>query len=572
MRNTIEFNSGWIFTPDASQNEENSRSSKIKLPFFHEAETMPAGIFSSKWTARDEHDGKALYMEFSQLSADCEIYFDGKEVSAKKAAPYLFRVLLSLEVKAGEAYEIKIHAVPKARTDGLFSFAGVSLIYCDSSHFNMTDRDKGVRLSTELSAHSAKLTVKADVVRPNNYDIVSYTVLNSKGETVTTKTAKPTKPDAEIEFTLPELWDGQIGPYTYRLNAKLQRDSQCLDEIELPFGFREITLKNDGFLYLNGFKLPLNGVKLTDCSAVKTDINNLKVLDSNVLLCSLLPSKTNLLSVCDKEGLLFWYELPVAEDKEATKNNLKDFLLLYGNHPSLAAIVLQTDDEEYFNELADIIKEITPSVLPIIKLDIEKALQFIPKKAKTVMLSVPCKTDPESLLNLSGRFTEIISKNPDRFFSILPESPDKANMTPEELSDWHIRLWSCASKLKGVIAFFGGLLSDGRALNSKRGLMSGDRQEIYDIFWYYKSQFSIKDFIKICELPQYDTYEKFIDIKCITNCSNLRILVNGKQKKYKAEKIADGLYIFRLLKLKKDINVIEVSAGDECDSVEIIRI
>lgn len=572
MRNTIEFNSGWIFTPDAAESEENPRSSKIKLPFFHDAETMLAGTFRSKWTARDEHDGKTVYMEFSQLSADCEIFFDGKEVAVKKSSPYAFRVLLSLEVKAGEEYEIKIHTTPKARPDGMFSFAGLSLIYCDSSHFNMTETDKGIHLSTELTAHSARLTVTADVIRPNNYDIVSYTVLNSKGETVTTKTAKPTKPDTQIEFTLPELWDGQIGPYVYRLNAKLLRDSQCLDEIELPFGFKEITLKNDGFLYLNGFKLPLNGVKFTDCSAVKTDINNIRILDSNALLCSILPSKTNLLSVCDREGLLFWYEISKEEDRETAKRNLRDFLFLYGSHPSLTAVVIPTDDEEYFNELSDIIGEITPSVLPVIKLELEKAVQSVPAKAKTVMLSIPCKTAPEDLLNLSGRFTEIISKNPDRFFSVLPESPDKANMTPEELIDWHIRLWNCVCKLKGVIAYFGGLLSDGKALNSKRGLMSGDRQEIYDIFWYYKSQFSIKDFIKICELPQYDTYEKFIDIKCITNCNNLRILVNGKQKKYKAEKIADGLYIFRLLKLKKDVNIIEVSAGDECDSIEIIRI
>ena len=33
-----------------------------------------------------------------------------------------------------------------------------------------------------------------------------------------------------------------------------------------------------------------------------------------------------------------------------------------------------------------------------------------------------------------------------------------------------------------------------------------------------------------------------------------------------------GAEAFRQLKLKKDVNLIEVSAGDECDSTEIIRI
>lgn len=572
MRNKTEFNTNWTFTPKQGKNEEAPVSSKIKLPFFHESETMPEGTFSAKWIPTEEQDGKTVYIEFSQISGDCEVFSSEKSLGTHKASPHLFRVPLSLEVKAGETYNIRVEVTPKPRNDGLFSFAGVSLIICDSSHFNMTQAEKGVHLSTVLSEHSAKLIIKADVIRPNNYDIVSYTVLNSKGETVTTKTAKPTMPDTEIEFAMPELWDGQIGPYIYRLNAKLLRDSQCLDEIELPFGFREISLKNDGFLYLNGFKLPLSGVKLTDCSAIKSDINNLKALDANILLSSLLPSKTNLLSVCDNEGLLFWYELPFTGNTENDIENLKEFLYHHSNHPSLAAVVFGSCDKEYFSKLSKTLKENAPDVRPVIKLELENAAENIPENAETVLISVPCKTDPESFINLTGRFSQLTESNPEKYFAVLPENPDKANITPEELGEWHIRLWNSFCRQKGVIAYFGGLLSDGKALNSKRGLTSGDRNSFYDAFWYYKSQFSAKGFIKICELPQYNTFDKFIDIKCITNCSNLRILVNGKAKKYKAEKITDGMYIFRLLKLKKDINLIEVSAGDECDSVEIMRI
>ncbi len=572
MRNTVLLNDNWIFTPKAGENEDAPVSSKIKLPFFHDAKNMPDGTFSVKWVPTEMQDGKTVYIEFSQISGDCEIFSSEKSLGTHKASPFLFRVPLSLEVKAGETYEIRVDVTPKARIDGLFAFAGVSLIVTDSSHFNMTESGKGIQLTTEITEKSAKLIVKADVVRPNNYDIVSFTVLNSKGDTVTTKTAKPTKAEAEIEFTMPELWDGQIGPYVYRLDAKLLRDSQCLDELVVPFGFRELSLKNDGFLYLNGFKLPLNGVKLTDCSAVKSDINNLRILDANILLSSVLPSKTNLLSVCDSMGILFWYELPFTGNKENDRENLREFLLIYKNHPSLAAVVIDGQDREYFSELAKTLRETAPDIRAVMKTDIENAKGQISSDAETVLVTIPYNSDPEAFINITGRFSQLIETHTDKFFAVLPENPDKMNITPEELGEWHIRLWNAFCKQKGVIAFFGGLLSDGKALNAKRGLTSGDRVNFYDAFWYYKSQFSAKDFIKICELPQYNTFDKFTDIKCITNCSNIRILVNGKAKKYKAERITDGMYIFRQLKLRKDINLIEVSAGNECDSVEIMRI
>lgn len=572
MRNTVLLNDNWVFTPVKTEENENPVSSKIKLPFFHEAQTMPEGTFSVSWTPTEEQDGKTVYIEFSQVSGDCEIFSSEKSIGTHKASPFLFRIPLSLEVKAGEAYEIKVNVTPKARIDGLFSFAQVQLIITDSSHFNMTENGKALSISSVLTEKTAVVSVKSDVIRPNNYDIVSFTVLNSKGDTVSVKTEKPTNARTEIEFSMPELWDGQIGPYTYRLNAKLLRDSQCLDEIEIPFGFREIELKNDGFLYLNGFKLPLNGVKFTDCSSVRSDLNNLKTLDANILLSSSLPSKTNLLSETDRMGLLFWYEQPVSGDITADISQLEEFLLLYSNHPSLSAVVIDGSDEEYFNKLSSTVKKTAPHIMTVLKTDIENANELIKDDTKTVLVTIPCNTDPEAFINITGRFSQLIEDHRDKFFAVFPENPDKMNITPEELGEWHIRLWNTFCKQKGIIAYFGGLLSDGKALNSKRGLTGGDRTSFYDIFWYYKSQFSSKGFIKICELAQYNTLDKFTDIKCITNCSNIRILVNGKAKKYKAEKITDGMYIFRQLKLKKDMNIIEVSAGDECDSVEIMRI
>ncbi|MBR3767384.1 MAG: hypothetical protein IKL10_03980 [Clostridia bacterium] len=570
MRNITELNKNWLYVAKETEDGKAFSDTITNLPFFHSADTMQEGTFSTKWIPSEADDGKTVYLEFSQISGEAEIYCGDTLLGTHTGSVCSFRQLLALEVHMGEEYEIKVKVIPKARPDGMFVFAGVSLITVDSSHFNMLSLGKGIFVDYELKENEAVIKIETEIVRPNNYDVVSYTVTDMKGDTVFTKTCKPTSPCTEFSLTVPELWDGQSGAYIYTLNAKLLRDSQCLDEINTDFGLRNIALNSDGFLYLNGFRLPLNGVSLTDCSAVKSDSVHLKELDGNILLSSLLPSKTNLLSLCDKEGLLFWYSLEPSGNTENDMAQLKEFLLLYRNHPSLAAVVSEGDDD-YFRNLLSVLKEYAPKVQAVIKRNIETACENIPEAASIVMLSIPYKTEPDAFITISGRFSELQEKYPEKFFAIFPENPLKTDITLEEHNEWHIRLWNAFYRQKNVIAFFGGLLTDGKSVNSKRGLISSDRAAISDAFWFYRSQFSSKGFIKICEPTQDETDEKFIDIKCITNCTNLRILINGRDKNHKAEKITDGVYVFRQIKLKRDVNLIEVSAGDECDSAEIIR-
>ena len=571
MRTIIALNKNWIFTPDTVA-EEKPSVSKIELPFFHSIDTMPSGTFSTSWTAGEEHEGKTVYIEFSQISGIAEIFSGDTLLGVHSSGTCRFRVQLALDAKMGEEYSVRVKVSPSPRKDGLFSFAGVNLLVVDSSHFNMTDFGNGLITDTVHTPGKCEIQVKTEIIRPNNYDVVSYTIYGKNGELITSKTCKPTSPDTAFTICDPELWDGQSGAFTYTLEAKLLRDSQCLDEVKTVFGIRDILLGQDGFLYLNSFKLPLSGVVLTDCSAIRSDIENLKKLDGNLLMSSILPSRTNLLSVCDDTGMFFWFSFPITKNLTKDKEHLREFITLYRNHPSLGAVVFATgSDNDYFNELSEYLHELAPHVISVLQKDIDDTEDKIPEKAKIVLLTVPCTSAPESFITFNGRFSYLQEAYPEKCLAILPESPDKADKTPEELGEWHIRMWNTFCRQK-IIAYFGGILSDGKAINSKRGLSSNDRTQLYDIFWYYKSQFSAKGFIKICELDAYETLDKFIDIKCITNCQNIRILVNGRNKKYKPEKITDGVYVFRQLKLKRDLNLIEVSAGEECDSVEIIRI
>ncbi len=572
MRKYIDLNNKWLFSAEEVNGEKAFSDSLVSLPFLHKIETMPECTFSAKWIPTEADDGKTVYLRLNQLTAFADIYLGNKLITSHSPSDSSFTVLLTLEAHMNEPVDVIIRIRPKARPDGYFVFAGAHLITADSSHFEMSGCGKGLIIRSTVSGAKADIRIETNIIRPNNYDVVSYNVTDMKGTSVFSKTCKPTSPDVDFSIEAPELWEGQSGAYLYNVRVSLLRDSQCLDEIETHFGIRETELKSDGFLHLNGFRLPLNGIELTDCSSVKNDTVNLKKLDANTLVSSFIPTKTDIVSFCDTEGLFFWYALPFSGDTDRDMSALKEFLLSYRNSPSLTGVVCSEEaDSEYFSQLCRICNNITPAVLPVLRRSIETAANEIPENAKAVMLTLPFKEDSEAFMGINVRFTELTEKYPDVFFAVSPAKTNSDEITAKQFSDYHIRMWNTFCRQKGVFAYFAGLLSEGRTPDLRRGLTATDRTGLYDIFWFYKAQFSSESFIKICKSEITDTDSRLTDIKCITNCDNLRILVNGRDKKYKADKLSDGIYIFRELKLKKGVNTLEVSAGDECDYAEIVR-
>jgi len=569
MRQIIDFNKNWIFSEKECEGGKTFSDTPVTLPFFHSIASMPEGSFKTSWPGRDKDEGKTVYIEFTQLSAYVKVFTGEKLICEHAPSATPFRALLTLEAVKNETYEIEVAVKPSARADGKFCFAGVNLITVGSSHFNILCPGDGISVRTEKDG---RISIKTDIVRPNNYDVVSYTVYGMKNDEIISSTAKPTSPDTVITLDSPEIWDGQSGAYFYTLNARLLRDSGVLDEVNIPFGFRETALREDGFFYLNSFRLPLDGTRLTDLSSVKSDLQNLKTLDTNALIASSLPSKTDLLSFTDREGIVFWYEMSHTGSIIEDKNALKDFLLINASHPSLTFIVCPKEaDSGYFNEISSLVNEYAPHLITVFSLSADDISKGIPDEAQLTLFLLPFDSTPEGYIAGTGRFSDLQEKYPEKLFALYTESPLRTQMTPPEALRHNIRLWNSFSRRKNIIAYFPGVLSDGKETGSLRGLTGFDRTVIYDSFSFFKAQFSPDGFISIVQPEEYETNLKTIDIECITNRENLRILVNGKDKKYTAEKVTDGLFVFRQVKLKKDENLIEVSAEDECDSIQIFR-
>lgn len=567
MRHTYSFNENWMFSETGE--EHRYEDTEVTLPFIHYNSDMPECIFSNTWKAEEKDEGQNIYLCFAQVSGDIEIY-DGENLAGShKGSPAPFNILLAENVKAGRVFDIKIKITPAPRTDAKFVFGKAGIVTVSSSHFDMEEQGC-VRIHTVTSRDGADVQVAAKIVKPNNYDVVSFSVVDHTGETIITKTAKPTEAATVIKIGIPGLWDGQSGACLYTLRAVLQRDSTVLDEVDTVFGIKDIKLSDDGFLYLSNVKLPLSGVCLTDCSRLKTDLENFKLLDGNCLAASAFPTKTNLLTACDNDGNLFWYEYPYKENDDFTA--LREFLLSAAHHPSFTFVQCSDKaDSEYREKFHNVCRKCAPDIFTAATCDINATADFEPGDFDIIAIKVPFTDKAEAYLGIGARFNEIADKYPEKHFAVIAAAPAIEDADDSQTDFWSIRLWDTFCREKRVILYLADTFTDSKEPFGKRGIMKGDRNTFCDRFWFYKTQFSAQGFIKISPSDVVPTDARSKDIRCFTNLDDLRLLVNGKDKKYTAEKLSDGVYVYRNIKLKKGENLLEVSAGDECDNATIIR-
>ena len=137
MKNVIELNKCWTFSAEEKEDGKKTPDSVISLPFFHSLSTMPGGVFSIDWTALEEHHGKTVYLQLSQISGEAEISCNGKTLGTHSSGSCAFTRQLTIDAQMGTTYNIEVKVTPRAREDGLFAFGTAGLIIVDYSLKNL---------------------------------------------------------------------------------------------------------------------------------------------------------------------------------------------------------------------------------------------------------------------------------------------------------------------------------------------------------------------------------------------------------------------------------------------------
>ena len=219
-------------------------------------------------------------------------------------------------------------------------------------------KDHGIFVSTQ---NDGTVKVQAEVIGESNCKI-SYTILDRYGKKVASASQNV------LQVKNPQLWNTE-SPILYTLLTKVyDSKGKLVDEVETPFGFREIKFDANTGFYLNGKNMKLKGMCLhQDAGSLGVAVPDevwlrrlkaMKKLGCNSIRSSHNPPSPEFLNICDSLGLLVideafdkWksgYYAPFYD--ENAHQDIADMVLRDRNHPSVIVWSIGNEVQEAWNK------------------------------------------------------------------------------------------------------------------------------------------------------------------------------------------------------------------------------
>ncbi len=561
-------------TPLKGEPEEKEAA----LPFSSDTKNLKKITLSSKIRIDAAEPGMRTFIEFTSRTDCIKMSIDGTELLELPCAYAPVRADVTAFAD-GEDHDFFIEAEPRSGEENELFLSKISIFTVGDSFFDITERgDCGITVNSAVSENAVDIIVTAHIANPNNYDVLRCTLFAPDG-TETVKTCKPTSPVCVFSPEKTFLWNGQHEAPLYSAKAELLRDTRLLDSAEIRFGVRK-TGFNDGFLMLNGVKLPLNGVVLRDFSSPDDDSLLFEKLDANCVKVPVFSGIDAFLSHCDENGIAVW--LDMTEPYKADPKRIHTVIEMLAHHPCFMFASVSSDDGESLRSFCDTIKAAAGGVFTAGNASFPNEEKVTDALPDVLAVTVPSDTPLEGFLELGERFSDFIgdrklrrtavfAEPPEGFFDRHSEDAARADCSQEYFSSWHEKFWQSFCSKKGVFGCFAGFLTDKDVPAGRTGLTSSDRYDKKDAFWFYKAQFSAERFVKICSAGMTMTDKKYTDIRCYTNAHDISLTVNGKPRALPCEEISNCVYVFRHVKLKRKNNIIVLTSGDCTDSTVIYR-
>ncbi len=556
----------------------------VSLPVVMPFEKAPSELcLECTFTPPEDTEQNCFFIELDSLSAKYDIFCNGEKVTSLKSVYTRRRAELTAHIRQNAANEIRLVISPLKRADGRFSFGGARILMTDKTHFELlSDGDSGISVRTLINGLAAHVSVKAEIINPNNYDVAVFTLYDPNGRVIETRTEKPTAAQTDFSQDAPELWDGPHSPAVYTVEAAIQRDSVILDKVSCTFGIRSFEINPDGFFCVNGIKNPLCGITLADFDQIEDDMEAVSELDANCVRFTGLPVDDDILTRCDEAGVLAWIDLP-SNGTDSDLDELRAAAKAAAMHPSAAVISTTAKDPAFAKSWCSTVKQYAQYTSPALFSDIFDTEGIIDAVPEILAVTIPADTGLNDFTKYENRLAEIRELHPEFRLAVFAASPEciidrhsenarRSDCSQEFFSAWHERFWNTFCSQKNVIGVFGGYLSDRDNATNRTGLVTLDREEKKDAFWFYRAQFSATGFVRLCSSGQTLVTSKYTDIKCYSNTSAVKLTVNGKENKNcGCEKLSDCVYVFRNIKLKRRNNTVVVTSGSSTDSEVIFR-
>jgi beta-galactosidase len=647
-RDVIRLDSGWKFhkgdADAAAPTFDDSAWQRVAIPHTWNTEGDPPqsgyyrgpGWYRLRFAARPEWKGRRVFVRFEAASLTARVFLNGKETGEHKGGFQAF----CFELAPLEAENVLAVRVDNSRREDVIPLGGdftvfggiyrpVSLIV--TSPVDITPLDyasPGVFLKPSVNGNvAATVEVSNGSTSPAPIGVRVTIVDASRREVASTlhagRVAAGETAQVPLRLTVPSphLWNGVADPYLYTARVELIDDHKSIiDSLDQPLGFRTFSTDPQRGAVLNGKAQQIHGVcRHQDFGGLgwaigpkeqDTDMALMREMGVNGVRLAHYQHNDYFYSLCDRNGLLVWAELPMVNDVrgapeflENARRQLTELIRQNFNHASIVMWSL-------YNELSPKNKD---NPLPIVE-DLKRlaksedagriltgafsidGIEGLPDVARTSEL-VALNVYPGWYIDTAASMGPIIDKW-NAFYgsrgliiseygagaSIHQHQQDFSSRQPGRAPrDWHPEEWQSivheqtyaairerpavpASFLWNMFDFAsaGRKEGDTPGVNDK-GLITRDRKVRKDAFYFYKANWTTEPMVYITSRRDTERTAPETPVKIYSNLPRVTLRVNGKSY---GEVSGTGLHVFtwNSVPLREGENVIEAAAGPVRDS------
>ncbi len=318
--------------------------------------------------------GKQIYLDIDGAMSYASIWCNGQYVGGWPYGYASFRLDLTPYIKVGQKNVLAIRLDNPDDTSRWYPGSGIYrnvwLVKTSPIHVEQWGTFvRNVRINSENAIMEMGVNVENRTEKDVQVELQTSIYLQDEnghpvGEEVSQSVAKniTIQKDSwastrfQFEVANPKLWDVDT-PNCYVVVSRVFKDGQEVDNYKTPFGIREIKFTHDQGFMLNGRKVPIKGVCMHhDLGALGAAFNEvaaerqlriMKEMGVNAIRTSHNPPAPELVSLCDRMGLMMQLELTDTWQKGKRKNDynilfddwneadMRSMVRHYRNHPSV---------------------------------------------------------------------------------------------------------------------------------------------------------------------------------------------------------------------------------------------
>ncbi len=328
---------------------------------------LPVGIgfYRKEFSIPKSDEGKKITLEFDGIFRNSTVWVNGhlmgNHLSGYTPSFYDLSDVLRYGDEGQNVVLVKVDAREYEGWwyEGCGIYRHVWLLKTDRLHVGRY----GTYVSTpEISEENASVRIKTTVANeyntPRKLKIISE-IQDLHGNTLDTRENMleiGALDEACVEQTGnvsdPLLWSPET-PNLYKVATSLVHEGKTVDKYETTFGIRTAEIRKDGF-YLNGKPYHIKGTaNHQDFAGVGVAVPDkiheyriklLKEMGCNAYRTAHNPTATEVMDICDREGMLFLDENRILSSTKEGLEDLKTLILRDRNHPSVFMWCLENEE------------------------------------------------------------------------------------------------------------------------------------------------------------------------------------------------------------------------------------